>query len=503
MKVLLANPPCRIKINELKERFFVRAGSRWPFSVIKKSEDKPEYIPFPFYLAYTAAILEKKGHQVIVDDGVATNETEREFLEKTFQVKPEVILFETSTPTVNYDLKLVKKIKKRLKKSIICLAGTHVTTFFRQILKENPEVDYAFLAEYEINFAKFIQNLSLGKRMTKVWGIAYRENRDIVFQEPQLVDPLDQLPFPARHLFPNNVNADPTGYWDGFCQYKPAIQMHSSRGCPFRCNFCLWNQVMYRNKKYRVFSAKRVVDEMEDVVKRYGAREIYFDDDTFTANKNHVSDICREITKRELKIHWSVMGDAILTTKEMVNAMADAGCIGMKFGVESGNREILRYVGKPINFAKLKEFTNWCAKRRVKTHAAFTFGLSGETRETMGSTLNLAKSLDVDSVQFSITTPFPGTRYYDELEEKGLLNFNSWEEFDGSSSSVVSLENVSTKEVEDMYNNASSLWLKHKLKNPRWVLRQSYNSFRLIKGQGFLLLLKKINRIFELLLGLH
>ncbi len=260
---------------------------------------------------------------------------------------------------------------------------------------------------------------------------------------------------------------------------------------------------MYRNKKYRVFSAKRVVDEMEDVVKRYGAREIYFDDDTFTANKNHVSDICREITKRELKIHWSVMGDAILTTKEMVNAMADAGCIGMKFGVESGNREILRYVGKPINFAKLKEFTNWCAKRRVKTHAAFTFGLSGETRETMGSTLNLAKSLDVDSVQFSITTPFPGTRYYDELEEKGLLNFNSWEEFDGSSSSVVSLENVSTKEVEDMYNNASSLWLKHKLKNPRWVLRQSYNSFRLIKGQGFLLLLKKINRIFELLLGLH
>ena len=87
MKIFLANPPCRIQINEGEERYFVRAGSRWPFSVIKKINQSPDYIPFPFYLAYTAAILEKNGHQVIVDDGVATNQSESEFLEKVFETK--------------------------------------------------------------------------------------------------------------------------------------------------------------------------------------------------------------------------------------------------------------------------------------------------------------------------------------------------------------------------------------------------------------------------------
>lgn len=499
MKILLANPPFRIKINDKLERYFVRAGSRWPFSTIKEKDNLPDYIPFPFYLAYTAAILEKK-YQVVVDDGVAINETENEFLDIVFRESPNIILFETSTPTINYDLQLAAKIKKKLRSLVICIAGTHATSYFTEILK-NQEIDFVFLGEYEINFSKLVEALSGKKSIKMIDGIAYREGKKIFSNKPVLIDPLDQLPIPARHLFPNNRKPNPTLYWDGFCQYKPAIQMHASRGCPFRCNFCLWNQVMYRNSKYRVFSPQRIVDEMEQVIKDYDAKEIYFDDDTFTADKKHVLEVCKEITKRKLNIHWSVMGDAMITDQEMIDAMADAGCIGIKFGVESGNKEILKHIEKPINFDKLKKFTDWCAKRKIKTHATFTFGLSGETKETMQQTLNLAKSLDVDSVQFSITTPFPGTRYYEELKKTNLLLANKWEDFDGASNSIVKFRNLSKEEIIKFCQKASGQWLLHKLIQPKWTLRQLYNLFRMAQGQGLKVVYRRFKRGIELILN--
>lgn len=498
MKIFLANPPYRIEINEQEERFFVRAGSRWPFSVIKKKTESADYIPFPFYLAYTAALLEKNGHQVIIDDGVAINEKEESFLEKVGSESPDVVLFETTTPTIDYDLELVNKIKNINRKIIICLAGTHATTFYNEILK-NRNVNYVFLAEYEINFSHFVDSLTDKYPREQLKGIAFMEKRRICVRQPELIDPLDQLPFPARELFPTNKSPDPTKYWDGFCQYKPAIQMHASRGCPFRCNFCLWNQVMYRNQKYRIFSPKRVVNEMEKVVKEYNAQEIYFDDDTFTADKSHVLEICREIKKRKMEIAWSVMGDAMVTDKEMVEAMADAGCIGIKFGVESGNEEILRHIEKPVNFKKLKEFTDWCAKRKIKTHATFTFGLSGETKETMEQTLWLAKSLDVDSVQFSITTPFPGTRYYEELKREKLIAVKKWEDFDGASNSIVNFQNLDKKETVNFCRKASGVWLRKKMFDRRWVIRQVYNLFRLVKGQGVGVIARKFSKVIELI----
>ncbi len=257
---------------------------------------------------------------------------------------------------------------------------------------------------------------------------------------------------------------------------------------------------MYQSGPYRMFKPERIVEEMKEVQKRYGAREIYFDDDTFTANKKHVLDLCKEIKKKKLKIHWSVMGDAMVTDEEMVEAMYQAGCIGMKFGVESGNQTVLRRIEKPVNFAKLKKFTDWCAKRRIKTHATFTFGLSGETRETMKDTFNLAKELDVDSVQFSITTPFPGTRFYDEVKKKKLLRAKKWEDYDGARGSVVDYENLSRKEVADYCRTASGRWLKAKMVRPNWVLRQLFNFRRLIEGQGITIIFKRLQRALELIL---
>lgn len=498
MRILLANPPCKIEVNEEFERAFVRAGSRWPFSVVKKKKDKIPYVPFPFYLAYSAALLERENFEVYVNDAVALNQSLNDFIEQTVALAPDIILFETSTPTINYDLQLVKRLKSKLN-SIICLAGPHVTAFPGEILNQNPEVDYIFLQEYELNFLNMVKNLRDKKKVSEVKGIAYRKDSKIIVNRPELIDPLDQLPMPARHLFPSKEADFTKYYWNDFRVYKPAIQMHSSRGCPFKCNFCLWNQVMYANGPYRMFSPKRVVDEMEYCIKKYGAREIYFDDDSFTINKNHVLQICKGIRKRKLNIKWSCMGDAMVIDEELIGAMADSGCIGLCFGVESGNKDILRRINKPVQLEKVKRVAHWCAKRKIKTHATFTFGLLGETRETMLQTLDFAKQLDTDSVQFSITTPFPGTKYYYELKERNLLLTEDWDRFDGTSSCVVKFENLTNEEIESFCERASGLWLRNKLKKPQWIFRQLYNLNRGIKGQGIEFLFKRAKRAIELL----
>lgn len=485
MKILLANPPCRIPLENGKERYFVRAGSRWPFSIVKRREEKLCYTPFPFYLAYAAALLEQDEFDVSVIDGITLNQTEEGFLRNAIAEKPDLVVFETSTPTIHQDLALAEMMKQATS-CIIVLCGAHVTEFPREVLEKTNSVDFIIRREYELTLRELVRRLSLKRAVSDLPGIAYKQNQSItITSESRILDELDQLPFPARHLFPSKSVNDLNLYWDGFCQLRPAIQMHASRGCPFRCNFCMWIQVMYNNGKQHVFSPKRIVDEMEHVVEKYGAREIYFDDDDFTVNKNHVLELCKEIRRRSFTVHWSVMGDAMVTTEEMIDAMADAGCIGMKFGVESGDSEVLRKMNKPIKFDKVERIADRCAKRGIKTHATFSFGVIGETRESMRRTLDFAKRLNVDSVQFSINTPFPGTKYYEEMKERGLLLSEDWVKFDGACSSVIRFENLTREEVEEYYIKARGRWLRAKIVDPRWVWRQLKYVNRIRKGQGW------------------
>lgn len=503
MKILLANPPFRVSINEKEERFFIRAGSRWPFSVTKCKDEKSEYMPFPFYLAYTAAILEKEpGFEVYVEDSIALNETEDQFLEKVRKINPDVVLFETSTNTIRHDTEIAQKIKKINPGVKIALAGFHVTALARETFDVSGEnIDFLLLSEYELNFFSLVKLLRDNKDFFSQEGIAFKKNGQVIINPVKSLLSVENLPFPARHLFPSNDNNDFGVYWDGFCQFKPAIQMHGSRGCPFRCNFCVWNQIMYRNGQYRPFSVKYICDEIESVIEKYGAREIYFDDDTFTGSKRHVLDFCDEMIQRGLseKIFWSAMADFMITDEEMIYKMKEAGCIGLKFGVESGNKKILDHIGKPIDFKKIKKNARLCARLHIKTHGTFTFGLSGETKETMKETLKLSKAIDCDSVQFSITTPFPGTRYYEELKKENRLLSENWEDFDGNNSCVAKFDDFDSGYIVDFYKSATRSWLVRKMMDPHWVLRQLYYLNRSRTGQGNNFVIQRIRRALKLL----
>lgn len=500
MKVLLANPPYKIRIDSKTEKYFVRAGSRWPFSIKKNISEPLLYVPYPFFLGYTATLLKQKGYKVLAIDAVALNLSEEEFIERTIKKSPDVILIETTTPTFYYDISLIRRLKDINKKLIVALAGSHVSAFPEESIKIDV-VDYVICGEYEFVFTELIDRLSKGLSYDDLKGLWYKRDGEIIRGgHSELIAPLDLLPYPDRDIFPDDENPNINIYWDGFCQYKPAIQMHASRGCPFRCYFCLWNQVMYNNGKYRMFSLNRVISEIEEVINKYHPKEIYFDDDDFTVNKSYVMSICDEMIKRKIKVKWSCMGNIMNLDEEMIEMMYKAGCIGIKFGVESASPVILKRLGKPMNLKKVIQNVKLLNKYGIKTHATFVFGLLEETKQTMQQTLNFAKILDVDTVQFSICVPYPGTKFFSILTVKGYIKSLNFEDFDGSNKCVFDYPELKSNEIEEFFCNAFNVWIKHKLLSLSWVLRQFKRSLKILlfsNKESRMALFSIIKRVIE------
>jgi radical SAM superfamily enzyme YgiQ (UPF0313 family) len=511
--VLLANPPCRYPLPGGRERFFVRAGCRWPYSTVKRPEEPPTYTPFPFLLAYAAAVLRDEGFTVLVEDAITRNQDRPTFLARVRALQPDLVVFETSTPTFPADARLAHELKAT--GAHVCLTGPHATTFARDILAHHPAVDFVVAGEYEpgvVALAALLagrplsQGAGLGAtpgagsgrplERAEVPGLVFRDGAGVRANPPVTIPDLDRLPPPARELFPAHDAPDPDAYWDGFCQLRPALQLHTSRGCPYRCSFCLWTQVIYRPGHYRTFSPGRIVDEMVTARDRFGAREVYFDDDTMSGRRRHVLALCAEIERRGLKLPWSCMADALVPDPQLVARMATAGCIGMKFGVESAVPEILQAVGKPkALLERIEPLAAALARHGIKSHATFTFGLPGETRATMRATFELACRLDVDMVQFSITTPFPGTRYFDEVREAGHLRAGVGpESFDGAQEAAIELPGLPATELEAFARAAHGRWLLRKCRDPAWLARQVRLLGRVVRGQGLRGVVEKVRQ---------
>jgi radical SAM superfamily enzyme YgiQ (UPF0313 family) len=287
-----------------------------------------------------------------VIDAVALQYTKEEFLDKLATKNSDFVVIEIAPFSINDDVYISKMLKMKNKTSVVVAVGPFVPLLINYI-KEKNIFDYAINGEYEFAVVELIKCLEKNK-VVDIKGVINLKKDNFELTYTELIKPLDKLPLPYREIFPSNENPNINLYWDVFCQLRPAVQMHTSRGCPYRCYFCLWNQVVYRNGKYRTFSVNRVVDEIEYIIKNFDTKEIYIDDDDFTINKNHVRGICEEIIRRKLNIKWSCMGDAINLDEELVYLMAKSGCIGIKFGVENAHYEVLKKLINLLIYKKLE-----------------------------------------------------------------------------------------------------------------------------------------------------
>ncbi len=448
MRVLLANSPWIVRGKK-----GVRAGSRWPHL---KAPEEEDYLPFPFFLAYANNLLKNNGFKTKVIDAIAEDFSYDEFYSKVKRYSPDLILLEISTPSLPNDLQIIKYLKK-ISNAKIAVAG--MLNFDENLLIDNKEIDFALVGEYEFTLLDLVKNLNNKKYYKKILGLIYKD-KDKIIKNPErpLYKKLDDIPWPYTEELPMKRYHDCPGGIPA-----PSAQMWASRGCPFTCTFCAWPQIMYKPHQYRTRNVKDVVDEIE-FLKSKGFKSFYFDDDTFNVGKKRMLELCDEIKRRNINLPWAIMARADLMDEEILKAMKESGLHALKYGVESSSQELIDACNKKLDIKKAEKNVLLTKKFGIKVHLTFTFGLPGETKKTIQDTINFALRINPESVQFSITTPFPGTTLFDEMKEKGQLVSTDFQDYDGNFKAVIKNNNLMPEDLEFAVRKAYSTWHEHKNK---------------------------------------
>ncbi len=466
-KVLLANLPWH-----KHGAWGVRAGSRWPH-IKDVTEDK--YMAFPFFLAQAAALLQKNSVQVEIIDALAEQLTEDVFVRRLLDKKAEYLVAETSVPSFFQDMEILRKISEVNIKIILC--GPNSLIYQPDFMRQYPFVDFVLKGEYEFTLLDLIKAIDGHLDIRQVAGILFRQGKEFISTKDRPLCVLDALPWPKRDSLPMDK------YWDlpGDIP-SPSVQMLASRGCPFNCSFCLWPQVMYKGNSYRVRKTEDVIDEMEYLVKNMGFKSVYFDDDTFNIGKERMLEFCDQLIKRGLSaIPWAIMARADMMDEQILLAMKKAGLAAVKYGVETFNPEFISGCQKGLDISKAEKMIRFTKNIGIKVHLTFTFGFAGETQETIKKTVDLGLKLDPDSVQFSILTPFPGTRLFEQLDSSGRILTYDWAKYDGNFHCVFKNDSIKPQELIAARQQAYFIW-------------GSYQR----KKKGFLGHLRKFNRSLEL-----
>lgn len=250
--------------------------------------------------------------------------------------------------------------------------------------------------------------------------MVYKEKNKIKYNSPKsYVKDLDSLPFPARHLLPNKR------YFSIHADY-PFTTLMTSRGCPFNCGYC-FKGVFDRIIRFR--SPKNVVDEVE-LCLEMGFKEIWFYDDVFTLNKKRTTEICTEIIDRGLDFKWTAISRVDTVDYNLLKIMKKAGCRRIRYGIESGDQEILNSMRKEITLDTAKKTIELTKKVGIETLCFFMIGYPGEDEEKIRKTIGYSIELDPNWAMFSNTVPFPGTDLLEIANKNGLLeDKNYWKKY--------------------------------------------------------------------------
>ncbi len=421
LKVLLVNPP------------HIQEKGLYPRIVFE-----------PIGLAYIAAYLEKQDFDVEILDaigesfnsrtplkdnkeliGLSYEEIHQHIVESLPDIVGISVPFTMRAETALAIASIVKKISKNI---TTVLGGIHPTTCASECL-QNDTVDFVVIGEGEIPMLNIVSTLQSEdpEQIYKVEGLGFKRNGTVTINPAQSpIEELDKLPFPARHLLPMEKYFQASKEFRTGRYGRKFACITTSRGCPFKCTFCVSHKIMGRKWRYR--SPANIVAEIESLVNNYGITFFHFEDDNLTLNKRRTERICELIIKRKLKIKWDtpngIRADTI-ANEEILRKMKKSGCQHICVAPESGNSHVVKnIIKKNLDLSKVTETVRLCRKVGIKVDVCFVIGMVGETKEQIQDTLDFAaklRKLGASRCHFHIATPFEGTEVYNQAKEKGYL----------------------------------------------------------------------------------
>jgi anaerobic magnesium-protoporphyrin IX monomethyl ester cyclase len=449
VKILLYNSPWYDAKEPMK--WGVRAGSRWPHMQVRPEQGLlPRYVPFPFFLATAGAVLRREGYDVKIIDGVGEDITLEESYDRIAEFSPDLIFSESSTPSIVWDKKVFADLHEKFPEVIIVSGGSQGVSMIPSLMEESAVPHYWLGGEFDLSLLKLVQTLQVEGDLQKVPGLISRE----INNPPAVVEDVQQLPSPLYGDLPVQSYSDPV------CGLPaPVAQIWLSRGCPYKCTFCVWPQVVFGNNKYRTRSLSEALDDIEELIYKHGCESFYFDDDTTNVGPKRMIELAEGIKARGLdKYPWSMMARADCMNDAALEALKDAGLYSIKYGVESIAEALVDSCEKGTNLKKFHRAIAYTKELGIKLHLTFMFGIPEETEATVRETLDFAKEIAPESAQFSLCTPFPGTKFYKQCEDNNWLVTKDWNRFLGSDEAVVSTPWLSAEKLQECYNNAQEEW---------------------------------------------
>jgi len=390
------------------------------------------------------------------------------------QQSPDIVGISITTAQYGSALNVSRLVKNFNRDIPVVWGGVHPTILPDEVIK-NSQVDIVVRGEGEYTFLDLVQNL---ERLDRVQGITYIQNGKVIHNPNRpLINNLDELPLPARHLILEKGDYLPYAFGNIF----------ATRGCPYSCIFCASSKIWSRRVRYR--SPENLINEIKQIKKNFKTHLFSFEDDSFTLNKEFVKTVCDLLTKEKLGIKWRAETRADLVSDDLIKTMKSAGCEEITIGVESGDEEILKKIKKGITIEQIKRAQKLLKENGVKfINAFFMVGFPWEGEKEIKKTISLMKELDPDTAHFSIATPYPGTELYDICNSEGLLPKNlDWSRFFHQSRDMCFTSNLTIEEFQETIQEAENLFQEHNLRKKRSLLWSdpSYIFETVIKGKYY------------------
>jgi len=409
---------------------------------------------YPIWLAYVVGVLEDAGHNVLFTDAPVSRLRPDQHLAEAVSRDVRMVVVDMSTASVENDISVCRAIRNALPGAFLVAVGPHVSALPEETMKAGEVLDAVVRqeADYTVrDLAAVIGRCRTARpsdqALAAVEGLTFRDsNGNIVENLPRpLIEDLDKLPWVSKvykkHLKIRdyfNPNAPP-----------PMITLISSRGCPFKCNFCLYPQTLTGNS-YRFRSIDDIVSEMEFVTKEFPeARSVFFEDDTLTSHKKRCRDLAQAILDRGIHLQW-VANSRVEVDLETLKLLKKSGCRHLCVGFESGDPESLKYMGKGTTPERMLQFMDDARKADIDIHGCFMVGFPGEDRAALKRTMDLALQLNPSTAQFYPIMVYPGTKAYDDYRSRQWLTARSYRDWltpEGLHNCVIHNEHFSAREL--------------------------------------------------------
>ena len=381
---------------------------------------------------------------------------------------PNAIGISIKTATANTSIETFRLLKNLFPKIIYIAGGPHITLCGKEFIEENKEVDFAIIGEGEISLISLIKNIHDKKKdFSNIDGICYRKNGNIVFNTSKKLD-VSKLPFPR---FEYIKDMDLTDF---------RYPLLTSRGCPYGCIFCCVGLIA--GKKWRAREPQDVVNELLQAKDNYQISSFEIMDDNFTFDVDRAKDICRLLIKKKIRLDWwchnGLRADKL--DSELLALMKRSGCRSIALGIESGDENVFGNINKGERLSDIIRAVKMIKKAGIKCVGYFIVGLPGDSIDSTKNTVKFQRRLGLSDYKYNILIPYPGTRMWDIVRERGrlLIDIRGAYHFGDSIEIPFETDQISRRTIEKCHylaNNQGWVYGEEDLKEIRKNFKSRFN----------------------------